>query len=70
MDDQALILEAISALLGVHGAEHGIKVVACAKDYQQVLQAVQEQQPHLVLLDMHMPEINGSEVAKKTHARS
>jgi DNA-binding NarL/FixJ family response regulator len=65
MDDQALILEAISALLGVHGAEHGIKVVACAKDYQQVLQAVQEQQPHLVLLDMHMPEINGSEVAYK-----
>ena len=44
MDDQELILEAISALLGVDGAEHGIKVVACAKDYQQVLQAVQEQQ--------------------------
>ena len=65
MDDQELILEAISALLGVHGTEHGIKVVACAKDYQQVLQAVQEQQPHLVLLDMHMPEINGSEVAYK-----
>ena len=63
MDDQVLILEAIAALLGAHGVEHGIKVVACAKNYPQVLEAVQQLDPHLVLLDMHMPEINGSEVA-------
>jgi len=63
MDDQVLILEAIAALLNVHGSEHGIKVVACAEDYPQVLEAVQQLDPHLVLLDMHMPEINGSEVA-------
>ena len=63
MDDQALILEAIAALLGVHGAEHGIAVVACAQDYQEVLVAVQTHQPQLVLLDMHMPQLNGSEVA-------
>jgi len=65
MDDQALILEAIEALLQAHGSEHGIKVVACAKNYPQVLEAVQQLDPHLVLLDMHMPEINGSEVAYK-----
>ena len=65
MDDQALILEAIAALLRAHGVEHGIKVVACAKNYHQVLEAVQQQRPHLLLLDMHMPEINGSEVAYK-----
>ena len=65
MDDQELILEAIAALLQAHGSEHGIKVVACAKNYHQVLEAVQQQRPHLVLLDMHMPEINGSEVAYK-----
>jgi DNA-binding NarL/FixJ family response regulator len=63
MDDQALILEAIAALLRVHGAEHGIAVVACAQDYQEVLVAVQTHQPQLVLLDMHMPQLNGSEVA-------
>ena len=63
MDDQALILEAIAALLGVHGAEHGIAVVAWAQDYQEVLVAVQTHQPQLVLLDMHMPQLNGSEVA-------
>jgi len=65
MDDQVLILEAIAALLQAHGSEHGIKVVACAKNYPQVLEAVQQLDPHLVLLDMHMPEINGSEVAYK-----
>jgi len=65
MDDQSLILEAIAALLRAHGVEHGIKVVACAKNYHQVLEAVQQQRPHLLLLDMHMPEINGSEVAYK-----
>ena len=65
MDDQVLILEAISALLGAHGVEHGIKVVACTENYSQVLQTVQQHQPHLVLLDMHMPEINGSVVAYK-----
>jgi DNA-binding NarL/FixJ family response regulator len=65
MDDQSLILEAIAALLRVHGVEHGITVVACAKNYHQVLEAVQQQRPHLLLLDMHMPEINGSEVAYK-----
>ena len=65
MDDQALILEAIAALLRVHGAEHGISVVACALDYQEVLVAVQTYQPQLVLLDMHMPKLNGSDVAYK-----
>jgi|TARA_B110000503_G_C7049475_1_gene371688 DNA-binding NarL/FixJ family response regulator len=65
MDDQALILEAIAALLRVHGAEHGIAVMACAQDYQEVLVAVQVHQPQLVLLDMHMPKLNGSEVAYK-----
>ena len=65
MDDQVLILEAIAALLQAHGSEHGIKVLACAKNYPQVLEAVQQLDPHLVLLDMHMPEINGSEVAYK-----
>ena len=63
MDDQVLILEAIAALLGAHGVEHGIKVVACAKNYPQVLEAVQQLDPHLVLLDMHMPNINGNETA-------
>ena len=70
MDDQVLILEAISALLGAHGVEHGIKVVACSENYHQVLQAVQQHQPHLVLLDMHMPEVNGSEVAYKLKKHS
>jgi DNA-binding NarL/FixJ family response regulator len=65
MDDQALILEAIAALLRVHGAEHGIAVVSCAHDYQEMLVAVQAHQPQLVLLDMHMPKLNGSEVAYK-----
>ena len=39
MDDQSLILDAIAALLRAHGVEHGIKVVACAKNYHQVLEA-------------------------------
>jgi len=55
MDDQELILEAIASLLQAHGSEYGISVVACAKSYPQVLEAVQQLDPHLVLLDMHMP---------------
>ena len=65
MDDQALIVEAVAALLRAHGAQYGITVVAYAQDYQALMVAVQIYQPQLVLLDMHMPKLNGSEVAYK-----
>lgn len=69
VDDQVLILEAISVLLNAQGARYGIGVVACAKDYQEVLLAVQKHEPNLVLLDMHMHKVNGSDVARKLKQR-
>jgi DNA-binding NarL/FixJ family response regulator len=55
-DDQASVREGLVLLLG---GLPGIDVVGAAADGQQALELVAEQQPDAILLDLHMPVLDG-----------
>ena len=63
IDDQELILDAISDLIASRGAEQGIHVLGMAKGYEESLSTLKHEQPDLVLLDINMPNVNGYETA-------
>lgn len=63
VDDQELILDAVSELIRSRGAEQGIQIVGSAEGYEETLVAFEDEQPDLVLLDMQMPVVNGFEMA-------
>ena len=46
----------------------GFRVVATAATGRQALEAVREHQPHLVLLDVHLPDMTGIEVLRHLRA--
>jgi DNA-binding NarL/FixJ family response regulator len=55
-DDQASVREGLVLLLG---GMPGIEVVGAAADGQQALDLVAENQPDAILLDLHMPVLDG-----------
>ena len=55
-DDQASVREGLVLLLG---GLPGIEVVGAAADGEQALQVVAEQKPDAILLDLHMPVLDG-----------
>lgn len=56
VDDQALFREALVMLLGTHGE---VTVVGEAADGDAALRAVAEHRPDVVLMDLHMPVLDG-----------
>jgi DNA-binding NarL/FixJ family response regulator len=56
VDDQALFREALVTLLG---ARSGVEVVGEAGDGQQALERAATLQPDVVLMDLHMPVLDG-----------
>ena len=56
VDDQALFREALVTLLG---ARPEVEVVGEAGDGQQALERAATQQPDVVLMDLHMPVLDG-----------
>ncbi len=64
-DDHTLVRAGIRGLLeGLHGVE----VVGEAGDGQEALRLVEDLRPHVVLLDVGMPGLNGLEVAGRIGA--
>ena len=55
VDDQAENLKALAAVLGSSGYVN----IHCLNDSRQILQVFQEFQPDLILLDLHMPHVDG-----------
>jgi DNA-binding NarL/FixJ family response regulator len=55
-DDQASVREGLVLLLG---GLPGIEVVGAAADGEQALELVAEKQPEAILLDLHMPVLDG-----------
>ena len=55
-DDQASVREGLVALLGMLP---GIEVTGAAADGEQALELVASQQPDAILLDLHMPVLDG-----------
>jgi signal transduction histidine kinase/CheY-like chemotaxis protein len=64
VDDQALFIEALSALITAEGEALGVQVVARVGSAKEALIQVQKLKPDLVLMDMHMPEISGNEAVE------
>ena len=61
-DDQASVREGLVLLLG---GLPGIDVVGAADDGQQALDLVAEHQPDAILLDLHMPVLDGLGVTRR-----
>jgi DNA-binding NarL/FixJ family response regulator len=64
-DDQTSVREGLAVLLG---GLPDIDVVATAADGEQVLALVAEHRPDAVLLDLHMPVLNGIETTRRVRA--
>jgi DNA-binding NarL/FixJ family response regulator len=64
-DDQASVREGLVLLLG---GLPGIEVVGAAADGQQALDLVAEQKPDAILLDLHMPVLDGLEATRRLTA--
>jgi DNA-binding NarL/FixJ family response regulator len=61
VDDQELIVQAFSILLKREGIALGVQVVGTAENAKESLLQVQKLKPDLVLMDIHMPDMNGNE---------
>lgn len=61
-DDHKIFAEGIETILN---AEEGLNVLGVARNGRQLLGMVQNHPPHVVLLDMSMPEMDGEETAQQ-----
>ncbi len=60
MDDEPDAVELLQEFLTSKGYE-----VITAEDGEEALHKVKEERPHLILLDVRMPRLNGMEVLKR-----
>jgi DNA-binding NarL/FixJ family response regulator len=65
VDDQAMVREGFSALLG---AQQGIEVVADAADGREAVRLATRLTPHVVLMDIRMPIMDGIEATRQITA--
>jgi DNA-binding NarL/FixJ family response regulator len=62
VDDHRILREGLCALLG---REPGFMVTGQAGDGDGAIKAVRRDPPDLIVLDVHLPDINGIEVARR-----
>jgi len=63
-----VLREQLVELLGA--AWPGLRIVAVAENGRQALEALQQHQPHVLFLDIQMPEASGLQVARAASGRS
>jgi two-component system response regulator NreC len=66
-DDHAIIRSGLRALLS---HEPGFEVVAEAADGREAVELAERELPHIALLDISMPTLNGLEAARQISAKS
>jgi DNA-binding NarL/FixJ family response regulator len=65
VDDHPVVRQGVSAILGY---EPGIAVVGAAADGTEALRLIVQEQPDVVLLDLHLPQLSGVEVMRLARA--
>jgi DNA-binding NarL/FixJ family response regulator len=66
-DDQTLVREGLSLMLGLFD---GIEVVGVAEDGEQAVALVLSETPHVALLDLRMPRVDGIEATRRLRAQA
>ncbi len=61
-DDHVLVRDGIKALLE---DQQGIKVIDEASNGKEALEVIKKNKPHLLIVDIRMPEMNGIEVVRE-----
>ncbi|MBS1733804.1 MAG: response regulator transcription factor [Bacteroidetes bacterium] len=61
VDDSPIIIERLLDSLKDHET---VKTITTAPDYRSALQLLQEDTPHFVLLDIHLPDKSGIDLLK------
>lgn len=61
VDDQELILESLNIVLGL---EEDIDVIGLAKNGEEAVRFCEQHQPDIVLMDIHMPVMDGVQATK------
>ncbi|MHB1614940.1 MAG: response regulator, partial [Actinomycetes bacterium] len=64
VDDEEAITDLVSTALRYEGFS-----VTTAETGQQALDAAESSRPHLIVLDVMLPDLDGFEVARRLHAR-
>lgn len=65
-DDHVLVRDGIKALLE---DQQGIQVIDEASNGLEALEVIKKQKPHLLIVDIRMPELNGIEVVREVNKK-
>jgi DNA-binding NarL/FixJ family response regulator len=65
-DDQRLVRESLGTLLTLLD---GVELVAAAADGEEAVALAERHRPHVVLMDLRMPRLDGIEATRRLHER-
>jgi DNA-binding NarL/FixJ family response regulator len=66
VDDQQLFLDSLSIV--IESRAEDIRVVGTAKNGRDALELIRERQPHIAVLDVRMPVMDGVECSRRIHS--
>ena len=61
-DDQRVVRDGLAMLVGLMD---GIELVATASDGREAIELVERERPHVALMDLRMPEVDGVEATRR-----